>query len=293
MTDDAPVYVVAGALVDARGRVLIAERPAGKAQAGRWEFPGGKKLPHETPRDALNRELLEELGVQVARATPLLVASHRYSADAPPVVIDCWRVESWRGEIAALDGQRLRWCGRDELVDADILEADRPIVTALRLPSLFVRASDPEALSARAPGFAPGVARERVAWVVPAHGLDAGLVRRLRERGDYVFALDPDAPAQGNGRVYSQAHAVVHARGAAELVGRTARSVAEAREAAAAGADFLLLPDRTLSGADLDAIASLGVPFYVNVETPGPALGRATGKLWWRSGGLGGGLERL
>jgi 8-oxo-dGTP diphosphatase len=282
MNLDTPTYVVAGALIDPRGRVLIAQRPPGKALAGRWEFPGGKRLPHETPRDALNRELLEELGIQVSGARHLLAVRHRYSPDVPPVLIDCWLVEQWRGEVAALDGQQLRWCERDELADADILEADRPIVTALRLPGTFVRVADPDALVERIPG-ARG--RERAAWLVPSLPNDASVVRRLREHGDHLYVLDPHAPpAGGNGRVYSTPRtAATHAASGGELVGRIVHAAAEAREAAFAGADFLLVPDRGLAPAEMAGIADAGLPWYVNVAVPARAdTAPATGKLWWK-----------
>jgi mutator protein MutT len=288
MSHETPIYVVAGALIDPRGRVLIAQRPPGKALAGRWEFPGGKKLAHETPRDALNRELLEELGIQVSRARHLLAVRHRYSPDVPPVLIDCWLVEQWRGDVAALDGQQLRWCEREELAGADILEADRPIVTALRLPATFVRVDDPETLVERIPG-ARG--RERAAWIVPALPHDASVVRRLREHGDHLYVLDPHAPpAGGNGRVYSTARRTV-AHGAGELVGRIVHGAIEAREAAAAGADFLLVPDRALAAEEMAGIAGAGLPWYLNVAVPAVVDAvPATGKLWWKSGPDGRGL---
>ena len=132
------VHVLAGVLADPGGKVLLAQRPAGKAFAGRWEFPGGKLEEGESPRDALVRELREELGIDVLEAEPLLAVAHRYP-DAPVrVLIDSWRVLRWSGTPQPLDGQGLRWCPVVELATADILEADRPIVTALRLPPLLV-----------------------------------------------------------------------------------------------------------------------------------------------------------
>jgi 8-oxo-dGTP diphosphatase len=124
-----PIEVVAGALFDAGGRVLIAQRPAGKALAGRWEFPGGKLHAGESPYAGLVRELREELGVEVHAAARLL----RYSHDYPDRVVwlDMWTVSAWTGEPRGLDGQALKWVEPGRLVDEDILEADRPIVAAL------------------------------------------------------------------------------------------------------------------------------------------------------------------
>ena len=122
--------IVAGALIDAQGRVLIAQRPAGKELAGRWEFPGGKLHAHEAPRDGLVRELVEELGVDVLDAESLLRYPHAYSDKI--VWLDLWLVTSWRGQPHGLDGQALRWAEIAKLGDADLLEADQPMVAALR-----------------------------------------------------------------------------------------------------------------------------------------------------------------
>jgi 8-oxo-dGTP diphosphatase len=121
--------IVAGALVDAQGRVLIAQRPSGKELAGRWEFPGGKLHANERPRDGLARELEEELGVEVLGARSLLRYPHEYPDKI--VWLDLWLVTAWRGEVRGLDGQALRWVSMDELARVDLLEADRPMVAAL------------------------------------------------------------------------------------------------------------------------------------------------------------------
>jgi 8-oxo-dGTP diphosphatase len=123
------VHVVAGALYDTHGRVLIAQRPAGKPLAGRWEFPGGKLQAGEDPYAGLVRELREELAVEVRAASRLL----RYAVEYPDrtIWLDMWIVEDWVGPVASLDGQALKWVEPPQLVDQDILEADRPIVDAL------------------------------------------------------------------------------------------------------------------------------------------------------------------
>ncbi len=125
------VRVVAGALFDDGGRVLIAERPAGKHMAGRWEFPGGKVGAGEGDERALRRELAEELGVEVLAARQLLTLTHEY--DDRIVELSMWIVERYRGEPRSLDGQRLKWVSVRQLPDEDILEADRPFIEALQL----------------------------------------------------------------------------------------------------------------------------------------------------------------
>ena len=122
--------MVAAALYDAQGQVLIAERPQGKHMAGRWEFPGGKVNRGESERDALERELREELGVEVESAEPLMRLSHAY-ADRD-VELSLWVIGGYRGTPRALDGQRLKWVAPARLAAEDILEADRPFVAALQ-----------------------------------------------------------------------------------------------------------------------------------------------------------------
>ena len=123
------VEVVAGALFDADGRVLIAQRPIGKALAGRWEFPGGKLHEGEAAFDGLVRELREELGVAVQAAERLVRYPHAY-ADRT-VWLDLWIVSAWSGEPQALDGQAFKWVAVGRLHEEDILEADRPMIEAL------------------------------------------------------------------------------------------------------------------------------------------------------------------
>jgi 8-oxo-dGTP diphosphatase len=122
--------VVAAALYDAQGQVLIAERPAGKHMAGRWEFPGGKVDPPESERGALERELREELGIEVESAQPLMRLSHAY--EDRDVELSLWVIAGYRGTPRPLDRQRLKWVAPARLADEDILEADRPFVAALQ-----------------------------------------------------------------------------------------------------------------------------------------------------------------
>jgi 8-oxo-dGTP diphosphatase len=130
------VHVVAGVLTDTGGRILLAQRPAGKHLAGGWEFPGGKLEPGESRLATLTRELSEELGVTIGAAHPLLRLVHAYPER--DIDLDVWVVMEYRGEPRSLDGQRLRWCERDALPNAGLLPADRPVVTALLLPEKIV-----------------------------------------------------------------------------------------------------------------------------------------------------------
>ena len=124
------IRVVAAALYDRAGRVLIAQRPAGRPLAGRWEFPGGKLLSGETEPAALARELREELGIEVTAARPFMRLKHCY-ADRD-VELSLWIIERFSGAPASLDGQQLKWVAPARLTGEDLLEADRPFIEALR-----------------------------------------------------------------------------------------------------------------------------------------------------------------
>ena len=123
------IEVVAGALFDASGRVLIAQRPAGKALAGRWEFPGGKLGADEAPFDGLVRELSEELGIEVTAAHRLMRYPHRYPERV--VWLDLWLVTEWSGVPCGLEGQALKWVWPAALHEEDILKADAPMIEVL------------------------------------------------------------------------------------------------------------------------------------------------------------------
>ncbi len=124
------ILVVAAALYDGAGRVLIAQRPAGKHLAGRWEFPGGKVSPGESEAAALARELREELGIEVTASRPLMRLTHSYPDRS--VELSLWIVERFTGTARGLDGQALRWIAPADLEHEELLEADRPFVEALR-----------------------------------------------------------------------------------------------------------------------------------------------------------------
>lgn len=123
--------VVAVALTDAQGRVLIAQRPFDKEHGGLWEFPGGKVEPDETPEAALTRELREELGVTVEpeHLQPLTFSS--VGRETRHLLLLLYRCTVWQGEARALDAAAIRWVEPRRLVDYDMPPADRPFVSIL------------------------------------------------------------------------------------------------------------------------------------------------------------------
>jgi 8-oxo-dGTP diphosphatase len=125
------LLVVACALIDADRRVLIAQRPPGKALAGLWEFPGGKLDPGERPEAALIRELKEELGIDVKEAclAPLTFASHAYPDFH--LLMPLYICRRWEGIAGAREGQTLKWVRPTSLRDYPMPPADEPLIPML------------------------------------------------------------------------------------------------------------------------------------------------------------------
>jgi 8-oxo-dGTP diphosphatase len=129
------MHVMAGVMLDADGRVLLAQRPAGKHLAGLWEFPGGKRERGETPLAGLARELHEELGLALLAAEPLIRVPWRYGERE--LLLDAWQVSRWQGLPRSMEGQALQWQRPDRVDPAWLAPADRPILQALRLPASY------------------------------------------------------------------------------------------------------------------------------------------------------------
>jgi 8-oxo-dGTP diphosphatase len=126
------LLVAACALVDPDGRVLLAQRPEGRALAGLWEFPGGKLEEGETPEACLIRELREELGVDTWASclAPLSFASHAYPDFH--LLMPLYVCRKWAGVATAREGQRLAWVRPAAMADYPMPPADGPLVAALR-----------------------------------------------------------------------------------------------------------------------------------------------------------------
>ncbi|MBW3096478.1 (deoxy)nucleoside triphosphate pyrophosphohydrolase [Pseudohoeflea coraliihabitans] len=125
------LLVVACALVDVDGRVLLAQRPEGKPLAGMWEFPGGKVEPAETPETALIRELEEELGIrtQPACLAPLTFASHAY--DSFHLLMPLFICRRYQGQPQSREGQALKWVRPRDMRHLPMPPADAPLVASL------------------------------------------------------------------------------------------------------------------------------------------------------------------
>ena len=135
ISDDLPplpylktLTVVAGLLIDSDGRILLAQRPAGKSMAGLWEFPGGKVNDGETPEYALIRELNEELGIMtgVDCLQPITFASHSY--DDFHLLMPLYACRTWKGTPSGLEGQAIKWVHKNDLQNYPMPAADIPLI---------------------------------------------------------------------------------------------------------------------------------------------------------------------
>ncbi|MFT3806909.1 Nudix family hydrolase [Arenimonas sp.] len=141
MSSRDPIHVVAGVIADARGRILLARRTAGRDLAGAWEFPGGKLEAGEAPLAALDRELHEELGIRVLAAEPLLAVPQQYPTKR--IVLDVWRVTRFSGKPHGREKQALAWSPPEKLHTYPMPSADRPVVSALTEPDRYLITPEP------------------------------------------------------------------------------------------------------------------------------------------------------
>ena len=222
----AVIHVVAAALVDPAGRVLLAQRHPDSHQGGLWEFPGGKLEPGEPVLDGLVRELQEELGVTPRRHRPLIRITHHYHDLG--VLLDVHRVEAWDGEPHGREGQPLAWVHTDELDRYPMPAADRPIVRALQLPDLYL--------------ITPPALGEPEAFLANLDKALAGGVRLVQLR---LFDLPREVLVE-TGRAAS---AMCHRYGARVLLN------GEPELAVATGADGVHLHSRALHNASARPVA--------------------------------------
>jgi 8-oxo-dGTP diphosphatase len=132
MSSPPVILVVAVALIDADGRVLLAQRPEGKTMAGLWEFPGGKVHEGESPEAALIRELKEELGIDTHESclAPLTFASHRY--ETFHLLMPLYVCRRWQGMVTPREGQQLSWVRAERLDRYAMPPADKPLIPILK-----------------------------------------------------------------------------------------------------------------------------------------------------------------
>jgi mutator protein MutT len=123
------IGVSVGVIFNALGHVLVALRPSHKLQGGLWEFPGGKIEPLETPEQALKREVMEEVGIHITAARPLLQCTHTYQHHS--VQLHVFKIDHFEGTPQGLEGQILDWVSIEKLQKLPLLSANHPIVEAI------------------------------------------------------------------------------------------------------------------------------------------------------------------
>ena len=135
------IHVMAAVITDPRGRILLARRTEGRDLAGRWEFPGGKREPGESPEDALVRELREELGIEADIGAAVINVPQQYPDKR--LRLDVRHLAGWTGTPRGHEGQALAWVAPDKLTRYAMPPADRPVVAALLHPDIYLVTPEP------------------------------------------------------------------------------------------------------------------------------------------------------
>ena len=135
------IHVVAAVIRDKADNILIAQRPADKHQGSKWEFPGGKVEQYETVFQALQRELNEELGIQIRDAQPLIKICYDYPDQS--IILDTWTVRDFSGTAYGKEGQPVKWVALEQLSEYEFPEANVPIVMAASLPDSCLITPEP------------------------------------------------------------------------------------------------------------------------------------------------------
>jgi 8-oxo-dGTP diphosphatase len=246
------IHVMAAVISDARGRILLARRTEGRDLAGRWEFPGGKQEPGETPEDALVRELREELGIEARVGDHLISVPQQYPDKR--LCLEVRQLTGWTGTPRGHEGQALAWVAPDKLMRYDMPPADRPVVAALLQPDRYLVTPESEDLphwwTALDRALAKGVRRVQVrarslsgdAW----QALARQAVARCRKAGAEVL-LNGDIELARDLQVGVQLRAT-QLVGLAERplpdglpVAASCHTAADLRQAEALGCDFAVV----------------------------------------------------
>ncbi|MDA8361209.1 MAG: Nudix family hydrolase [Gammaproteobacteria bacterium] len=293
--------VVAALVRDGQGRYLVSQRPPGKAGSGLWEFPGGKVETGEGEREALLRELREELGIEATVAEPL---PHWRAQDPVGIRLSFWAVTAFAGVPDAREGQQIRWCTVSELACLAFLPADAPVVARLCLPPLYLISTAADlgedvflVRLAAALARQPALVQLREPW--PADRLQAFAcrVRDLCRRHGAKLLLN--APADSVAGCADGVHLTSRRLLALRerplprslLVGASCHNAAELAHAVSVGCDFAVLSPIQPTASHPGAVP-LGWPRFAqlaaSVALPVYALGGMTGDDLARSQSFGG-----
>lgn len=260
-----PLHVAAAVIKNAQGRILISLRDTSLHQGGLWEFPGGKVEAGETSEQALIRELKEELDITVTSATPLITIKHRY----PDLMVQLhvYSVDNFKGVAKGCEGQPLKWVAADELTRYRFPAANRPIITAARLPPYYAILDDADAtllmthlqkmlnsgiklIQARLKRLAPKAVNDFLGQAYPLCRQQGALLllnSAVKLADGLVFndmASDSDINAEGiDGLHLTASHLMARTRrpGNIQWLAASCHSVEELQHAERIGADFAVL----------------------------------------------------
>jgi 8-oxo-dGTP diphosphatase len=253
---------VAAAVIERPGEFLLAQRPVGKPYSGFWEFPGGKIEPGEDPRAALDRELREELGIEVREATPWITRVYAYTHAT--VRLHFFRVTAWEREPQPLEDQAIRWQVVTAPDVAPMLPANAPVLAALALPAVMIVSSAMSmGLDAWVHALETRIADERALVQLREKGIDRLKMQHLLSRVlarttglgiPIVVNSDCGAYPQGGGiHLTSMDLMALTERPGAGLVGASCHDEAQLEQAAVLGLDYAVvgpvLPTRSHAGA--------------------------------------------
>ena len=241
---------VAAAVIERPGEFLLAQRPAGKPYSGFWEFPGGKIEPGEDPRAALDRELREELGIEVREATPWITRVYAYTHAT--VRLHFFRVTAWEGEPQPLEDQAIRWQVVTAPDVAPMLPANAPVLAALALPPVMIVSSAKSmGLDAWVHALETRIADERALVQLREKGIDRLKMQHLLSRVlarttglgiPVVVNSDCGAYPQGGGiHLTSMDLMALTERPGVGLVGASCHDEAQLEQAAALGLDYAVV----------------------------------------------------
>lgn len=249
------IHVMAAVIRDAAGHILLARRPDHAHQGGLWEFPGGKREPQESRFAALQRELQEELGIQVTRARPLIDIRHDYPDKS--IRLDVWQVDGFTGEPHGAEGQPVRWVSVSELDQYEFPRANEPIIKAVRLSDTYLITPDGHSPTEIAKGVERALSKGlRLIQLRQPH-LDQAQYADLAERLASVCQGRADLLLKGEEQL-RLANAGWHLT-AAQLLQMDSSdwSIADYRQAGGTG----LLAASCHNAAELKAAARMGVDF--------------------------------
>ncbi|MES9853505.1 MAG: Nudix family hydrolase [Candidatus Thiodiazotropha sp. L084R] len=286
------IQVAAAAIIDTFGRVLVSKRAEHTHQGGLWEFPGGKLEPGETSEAALSRELKEELGIVPTEYESLIRIRHDY--DDREVVLDFFRVTSYRGEAKGLEGQPLRWLSPGKMVPEEFPAADRPVITALQLPKRYlITGADPNDSNAFLDSLSRAITQGIQLVQLRAHQLSDATYRQLMNKAlelcrsnDVKLLLNRaedvlgwHGEADGLHLTTRNLMSLSQRPSGAGLIGASCHQLDELKKAESLGLDYVLLSPVQVTSTHPDA-QTLGWPRFTawvdQVNLPVYALGGMT-----------------